>query len=92
MATNSGLGAVISNLIAAAKSDFESAALPLLAAFFASIAKNPTAVNIIAQLALLEAGLIAALPGIEQKVLADIAQYIGEEAAGLAAKVAPPAA
>jgi glycerol-3-phosphate responsive antiterminator len=78
------LSELISNLIAAARSDLNKAALPALAAFFNSIATDTTAINITVQLAKLNADLIAALPGIERSILAGIAKEMSAAAAAIA--------
>ena len=67
---------VLEQLIALAKTDALKAALPALATFLTSISTNPTAINIVAQLAKLQVDLIGALPGIEQDVLKQIATTI----------------
>jgi hypothetical protein len=84
------LGQILTQLIAIVKADAAKSALPLLATFFTSIAGNPTAINIAAQLAKLEVGLLAALPGIEQDVLKEVAAIVSAEAQA-ALGGAPPA-
>lgn len=74
---------VISGAVALAKTDAQKAALPLLATFFTSIAADSSAVNIMLQLAKLNASLLAALPSIERDVLASIANQVQAAAAAL---------
>ena len=71
---------ILQQLIAIAKMDAAKAALPAIAAFFNNIASNPTAVNVTVQLAELQVALIAAVPGIEQDLLKQIATVISTEA------------
>jgi hypothetical protein len=77
------LSDVISGAVALAKTDAQKAALPLLATFFTSIAADSSAVNIMLQLAKLNASLLAALPSIERDVLASIANQVQAAAAAL---------
>jgi hypothetical protein len=78
----------IQQLIDLAKADALKAVLPALAAFLTAIAANPSGINIVAQLAKLEIDLIAALPGIEQAILGQLAATISSEAQALLTKVA----
>ena len=75
----------IQQLIALAKADALKVALPALATFLTSIAANPSAINIVAQLAKLEVDLIAAAPGIEQSILGQLAATLHAEAQALIA-------
>ena len=79
------LSQIIASLIAIAKADAAKEALPALAAFFTSFSSNPTAINMVAQLAQLEVSLLAALPGIEQDVLKELATLVNTEAQALLA-------
>ena len=82
---------IIGQLIALAKTDVNKAALPLIAAFFSNIASNPTAMNITAQLTKLEVDLLAALPGIEQGLLAQLAALVNTQVQSLLTTAAAPA-
>lgn len=79
------LSAIFSSLVAIAKADAAKAILPSLAAFFNSIATNPTEINIVAQLAQLQVSVMAALPGIAQDELKAIASLLSAEATALLA-------
>jgi len=82
---------ILSQLIAVAKTNINKAALPLIAAFFSNIAANPTALNITAQLTKLEVDLLAALPGIEQGLLAQLAALVNTQMQTLLSTAAAPA-
>lgn len=73
------LNAIIVQLLAIAKNDALKSVLPLLAQFFTSISTDPTALNIAAQLASLEVGILAALPGIAQDELKGLADIVNTE-------------
>jgi len=77
------LGNILTQMIDTAKADVNKAALPMLANFFQSIAANPTALNITAQLAKLQVDLLATLPGIQQDVMAQMAALLNQEAQAL---------
>jgi len=77
------ISALLTSLIALVKADANKAALPAIATFFTNIASNPSSINIVAQLAKLEVDLIAALPGIEQAVLQQLATTLNTEAQAL---------
>jgi hypothetical protein len=74
---------ILQTLIAVAKGDAAKLVLPLLANFLNSIATNPTEINIIAQLASFEAGLLAVLPQIGQDEIKALAAQIQAEATSL---------
>jgi hypothetical protein len=78
------IAAILQQLIAIAKMDAAKTALPAIAAFFNSIASNPTAINVTVQLAELQVALIASLPTIEQDILKQIASVISTEAQTIA--------
>lgn len=80
---------IVSQLIAVAKADAAKTILPLLAAFFTSIATNPTAINVTAQVAKLQVDLIAALPSIELDVLKQLASILNAEAQALLSPSTP---
>lgn len=82
---------ILQQLIAIAKTDLNKAALPLIAAFFTNIAANPTALNITAQLTKLEVDLLAALPGIEQGLLAQLAALVNTQMQQVLTTAAAPA-
>lgn len=83
------LASIISSLVAVAKADAAKAVLPALAAFFNSVATNPTEINFVAQLAQLQVAVISALPGIAQDELKALATILNNEAQAL---LAPKAA
>ena len=80
------LSQVISQLLAIVKADAAKTVLPLLAAFFSSVAGNPTAINLAAQLAKLEVDLLAALPALEQEALKELATLVSVELQALLPK------
>lgn len=68
------LGSVVQSLVAVAKADFGAKVLPLIATAAQNMASNPTALNIAAQLTVLNAGILGAAPSLiqdELKALAD---------------------
>lgn len=67
-------------LLALVKTDEQKVLLPALAAFFASISTNPTAINVAAAFTKLQVDVLAAQPGIEQALLAEIAQVVNAAA------------
>lgn len=77
------LNEIFDAALAIAKADTQKALLPALATFFTSVAANPSAVNIAVQATKLNADLLAALPGIEQAVLAQIAASLNTAAQSL---------
>lgn len=74
------LNDIVSQAVTTAKSDVLKAALPILAAFFNSIAADSSAINLTVQLAKLNADLLAALPGIEHDILSGIAGQVSAAA------------
>jgi hypothetical protein len=82
---------ILQQLIAIAKTDLNKAALPIIAAFFSAIATNPTVLNITAQLTKAEADLLAAIPGIEQDLLAQLAALVNTQMQQLLTTAAAPA-
>lgn len=86
----SNIGTILQGIIAAVKSDAEAKALPLLAAFFSSVAGNPTALNVVAQLSVLNVGLIALGPALGQEILTDISSALNAEIAALVAAQGKP--
>jgi hypothetical protein len=82
---------ILSQLVAIAKTDLNKQLLPIIAAFFSSIATNPTALNITQQLAKAEVDLLAALPSIGQDVLAQLAGLVNAQAQTLLATAVAPA-
>lgn len=74
------ISAIIQQLIQLAKTDAKKLVLPLLANFLTSVGNNPSEPNLIVQLAVLEAGLLAALPQIEQDEVKELAQLMIAEA------------
>lgn len=79
------VSAAIQAMLAVIKNDSLKDLLPLLAAFFMAIAKNPTAVNIVAQLASLNAQIMATLPTIGQDALQSIANTLNTEVQAMVA-------
>ena len=77
------LAQTIQALLTIVKTDAQKTALPALLAFFQSAAANPSALNIAAALAKLNVDLLAALPGIEQDILKQIATLLENEIATL---------
>ena len=84
------IGQLIDQLIAIVKADAAKTILPLLANFFTSIAANPNELNITVQLTKLNVEVLAALPGLEQDVLKQIASTISTWANAAAAVAATP--
>lgn len=82
------LSALFQAIINIAKTDALKPGLPALAAFFNTVAANPTAVNFTLALTKLEADLLAALPGVEQDILKQIAADVNAAAQHF---LAPPA-
>jgi len=74
------LGQLFAQLWAVIKQDEAQVILPALAKFFDSVAKNPTAINFAAAFAQLQVDVLAAQPGIEQSVLAEIAAVVDQAA------------
>jgi hypothetical protein len=87
----STFSAILQALITVAKTDAQKLVLPLLANFLNSIATNPTEINIIAQLASFEAGLLAVLPTIEQDELKELSSILQTEATSLLNASSTPA-
>jgi hypothetical protein len=87
----STFSAILAALIAVAKTDAQKLVLPLLSNFLSSIANNPTEINIVAQLASFEAGLLAVLPTIEQDELKALSVILQTEATSLLSATAVPA-
>jgi hypothetical protein len=76
---------VVTALVNVAKLDTSKTVLPLIGNFVNSLAMNPNELNLVVQLASLEAGLLAAVPGIEQDELKELATLIQQEATALLA-------
>jgi hypothetical protein len=83
---------ILATLIAVAKGDAAKLVLPLLANFLNSIATNPTELNIVAQLAAFEAGLLTVLPQIGQDEIKALAAQIQAEATSLLTASGSPSA
>ena len=86
------LSQIFQSVLAIVKADAAKTILPALAAFFTSVAANPSALNFAAALAKLNVDVLAALPGIEQDALTTIAGILNQEVQALATSAAPPAA
>lgn len=71
---------ILTQLLALAKTDAAKTVLPLLQAFLTSVVANPTQLNLVAQVAKFEADFLAAIPGIGQDILKDLAQLVNAEA------------
>lgn len=83
---------ILQGLIAVAKGDAAKLILPLLSNFLQSIGNNPSEINIIAQLASFEAGVLAVLPTIGQDEVKELATLLQQEATQLLAAQPKPAA
>lgn len=70
---------LFSALIATAKNDILIAAIPVVLTFLGNIRANPNPLNFIAQLDLLRAGLVAALPTLEATEIAHITTLFSNE-------------
>ncbi len=79
------ISALASNLIAGAKADAEKNILPLINTLTSSIAANPSTVNVVAQAAAFQVGVLAALPGLEQAELVALAGAVDSAAKALLA-------
>lgn len=83
------LAQIFQMIVQVAKNDATKSILPHVSAFLNSVASNPTAINFVAQLAQLQAQILADLPAIEQDILKQIATTVATEAAALANKPTP---
>lgn len=72
--------ALVATLVAVAKADAAKTLLPLIADFTNSVAANPTQLNIVAQAAKFQVGLLTIVPGLEQAELVALATAINTEA------------
>jgi hypothetical protein len=89
--TTLALGTFLQSLITIVKTDALKDGLPIISAFFANISANPTQANIVAQLAVLEVSLMAALPNLESDIIKDLVALLQQQAAALTASIAIPA-
>ena len=87
----SSIGTIIENAITMTKNDALAKAAPLLAAFFTSISQNPSALNVINQLTVLNVQLVALGPVLGQEVLTDIANSLNAQVQAMVAAAAKPA-
>lgn len=85
--TNLSISAVAQSILAIAKADAAKTILPLIVTFTNSIATNPSAVNVAAQVAAFQFGAVAALPGLAQAELVALAGLVNAEAQALLAPV-----
>lgn len=76
-------------VIAAAKTSALQALLPPVIAFLQNVQKNPAPVNVIAQAAVLNTQVLAALPNLAQSEIQTIAQTLATELTNLQAAVQP---
>lgn len=88
----SALGPIVQSLVAVAKADFGSKVLPLIATAAQNLANNPTALNLAAQLTILNAGILGAAPGLIQDELKGLADAISNAVVAEQAKLSAPAA
>lgn len=83
---------LFSTLLETAKDNLLAAAIPPVLTFLGNVKSNPNPLNVVAQADLLRAGLIAALPALEQTEIAAITNLFSNELQTvLAAAQAKPA-
>lgn len=70
---------LFSALIAAAKNNLLTAALPVVITFLTNVKSNPNPLNFVAQLDLLRAGLVAALPNLEVTEIQQLSTLFSNE-------------
>lgn len=78
-------GTFIPTLLQFIKTDALKLAAPALGAFFTSIGANPSKINVMNQLILLEASLLADLPQLEQDTIKQIGAFVQSEIASATA-------